>query len=347
MTFRSAANGGNCNECVWLAAEGLITETTADDFRRAVGGRRNVLVRLNSPGGIAIGGIKLGYALREVNASVVIGSTQFKKVGGYTQDEEGPGVCASACAFAFMGGLYRGANEKELGVHRVFLNDPNSLIAADADSMFQGGQMISALIVGYMQEMGIKSDIFSAIAQTDRDDIRFLTMSEMIEWGVLNKSWRQSIWSIDLTQSNPVAYTHSEFGPHHSARLEYSCDSQGQRLNLILRLPEPYIQDGSTGEDGDMTTLLAERAELEFLKGGTPVQNSTPNLLNRHADDQFVYGSIEDTGTIEAVLIADEVSMSLYSSFSAARQYDDFEMMSPTFSLQRSARAIRLIKKNC
>lgn len=347
MTFKGAANGGNCNECVWLAAEGRITETTADDFRQAVGSRRNVLVRFNSPGGIAIGGIKLGYALREANASVVVGSTQFRKVDGYTQDEEGPGVCVSACALAFMGGQYRNANENELGVHRVFLNVPDKPFTTDADGMLREGQMISALIVGYMLEMGIKTDIFSAIAQTDRNSIRFLTIPEMIEWGVLNKSWRPSGWSIDLTRINPVAYTLSEFGSQHSARLEYSCNNQSQRLSLSLRLPESYIQDDSTREDGGAINLLTEHAELEFLKDGIPVQNSKPNLLKRHADDQFLYGTIEDNGIIESTLIADVVAMSLYSSFWATRQYDDFEMMTPTFSLQHSARAIRLIKKNC
>lgn len=347
MTFKPAANGGNCNDCVWLAAEGRITETTADDFRRAVKGRRNVLIRLNSNGGNALGGMALGFAFRDMNASVVIGSTGFNKVSGFTQDEEKTGTCVSACAFAFMGGLYRSASDNELGVHRVFLNDPDSLIPNDNDNMLREGQMISALIVGYMQEMGIKPDIFSAIAQTDRDAIRYLTTTEMAEWGILNRSWRSSIWSIDLTRSSPAAYTLSEFGPHHTARLEYSCDGRGQQLNLILRLPQSYIQDGRSGLNGDMAEILAHDIEVTFFKEGRQVLDFKSVLLNRHADDQFVYGTIEDASVIQAILIADEVSMSLYPSFVAARQYDQFEMMTPTFSLQRSVRAIRLISRNC
>jgi len=346
MTFKEAANGGNCNDCIWVAAEGRITESTAEEFRRAVEGKRSVLVRLNSLGGSALGGIALGYAFRAANVSLVIGSTAFKKVDGYTQDGETVGACVSACALAFMGGLYRNAGENELGVHRVFLDDPGGTIAANNDAMLRDGQIISALIVGYMQEMGIEPNIISAIAQTDRDVIRYLTTAEMKEWGILNKSWRFSDWSIDLTQRSPIAYTLSEFGPHHTARLEYSCDKKGQRLSVVLRLPDSYIKDGWSGI-GNMADILAQNIEVNFLKDRTSMSDSEIALVDRRADDQFVSGTVEDAAVIQAMLLADEVKMTLYPNNVTARQYEDFEMMEPTFSLRRSTRALQLLQRSC
>lgn len=346
MWFKPAANGGNCNGCVWLAAEGRITENTAEDFRRAAQGRRDVLVRLNSNGGSALGGISLGYALRDLNASVVIGSTKFQKVDGYTEDGEEPGFCVSACALAFMGGIHRNAKDNELGVHRVFMNDPGNKITPDNDGMLRDGQIISALIIGYMQEMGIKTDIFSAIALTDRDEIRYLTTEEMVEWRVLNNSWRTNVWNIDISRRGPAAFTISEFGPSHTARLEYLCINGKANLAIKLRLPDSYIQDKWSGI-GDPYGILASEIEIKFSKTDSQLHVIRSELLNRYRDETYLYGFINNSEVVKAVMIYEEIEISLTADMVSGRQYSDYTMSIPKFSLENSSRAISLIAKWC
>lgn len=347
MKFRDAHSGGNCNACAWLAAEGLITETTADEFRRAARGKRNVLVRLNSSGGSALGGIALGYAFRELGATVIVGRTEdYDGMPGYDLQSEKSGVCLSACGFAFMGGLFRYADDGELGVHRVFINDPEAILPMDNDGMFQSGQLMSALIVGYLIEMGIDPDVFSTIVQTGRDDIRFLTTYEMDKWGILNTSWRSVPWAIDLSSNNPVAFTISSLGPHHFARLEYFCKSRRPTLRISLRLPQSYLTGGWSGI-GDMASLLPDDIELFFSRAGSPQWEFVASLSERQVNDEYVYGFIHDSSALEAAMRADQVEMRLHASMVAMRQYEHSAMMSPTFSLRQSARAINLIASNC
>src|ERR1700736_6446981 len=65
MTFTLAGNGGNCNGCEWIAAEGPITQRTPPDFEAFlklfgtdVDGRETV--RLSSNGGNLVAGLELG-----------------------------------------------------------------------------------------------------------------------------------------------------------------------------------------------------------------------------------------------------------------------------------------------
>ena len=50
------------------------------------------------------------------------------------------------------GGLFRYADDGELGVHHVFINDPEAILPMVNDGMFQSGQLMSALIVGHLKK---------------------------------------------------------------------------------------------------------------------------------------------------------------------------------------------------
>ena len=74
-------------------------------------------VRLNSPGGDLAGGIRLGELIRKLKLDTEIGVTEPDSYGHW---KTAPGLCASACAFAFLGGLSRRASGGELGVHQFY-----------------------------------------------------------------------------------------------------------------------------------------------------------------------------------------------------------------------------------
>jgi hypothetical protein len=67
---------GHC--CMWIAAEGEITMQTPDDFKaflKTNSGYWGPTVRLNSPGGSLLAGIKLGEMFREGGFSTEVGAT--------------------------------------------------------------------------------------------------------------------------------------------------------------------------------------------------------------------------------------------------------------------------------
>src|SRR5947209_19946303 len=90
MTFR-VVPAQNCRSCApEILAVGFITLESPDEFRAAagkIGGA--VVVRLASPGGNLVGGLRLGQAVRELGAATTVARGSR---------------CVSACAYAFLGG---------------------------------------------------------------------------------------------------------------------------------------------------------------------------------------------------------------------------------------------------
>ncbi len=126
MHFESETTGGN-HCCQWIQATGDISEETATNFERFFKNTQFVphAVRLNSPGGRLAGGILLGQKFRELGVSTEVGSStsstyeiNSRKFKLYS---EAPGYCASACAYAYLGGVARTLDEgSKIGFHRFY-----------------------------------------------------------------------------------------------------------------------------------------------------------------------------------------------------------------------------------
>ena len=90
-------------------------------------------IEFNSPGGSLLGGIRLGRAIRMLAMNTSIGKTvlnsAFEEHSFYHTEK---GICFSACAYAFLGGLTRVANGGEYGVHQFYtdalLKDPEGKV---------------------------------------------------------------------------------------------------------------------------------------------------------------------------------------------------------------------------
>ena len=114
MTFKAVSTGGNrC--CWWTEAEGEITNETPFDFERFLSSEKSGggPIRFHSPGGSLFAALELGEAIRKRGFDTEVGRTN--------NSDKVPGVCASACAYAFMGGVGRYLEEgAKLGVHRFY-----------------------------------------------------------------------------------------------------------------------------------------------------------------------------------------------------------------------------------
>ena len=120
---------------------------------------------LNSPGGNLVEGLRLGYWIRNNNLSTEVGSVINSEEAGYDVELNEKGECYSACAIAFLGGVYRNAQAVPyLGFHRFYKNIPlnEMLNLFDHDDMAKNladAQILDSYIVKYMVEMGVDARI--------------------------------------------------------------------------------------------------------------------------------------------------------------------------------------------
>lgn len=177
---------GNAIESCFILADGEITSTTPADFidyletKDAEGGQ----ILLNSRGGNLGAGLALGRIIREHGYHTHIGVWRENDHFG---EMDSAGVCESACAYAFLGGIVRriGSSAK-LGFHQVSLARPASHDFS-FDQTMQDTQRISSQLVSYVTEMGVDARIFAVGAMTSPDDMAYPSREDLDNFGIITR----------------------------------------------------------------------------------------------------------------------------------------------------------------
>jgi hypothetical protein len=211
LRFELHGNGGNCNGCEWLAADGEITIDSADRLlaylqkEKLPDWRGSVL--LNSPGGNLIGGIKLGEAIRKQGMSTEIGRSVPDGALDWTHQKH-EGACVSACAFAFLGGVSRSVGGK-IGVHQFYneaaIVNPSAKVFNAID--FSAQQLLSALLIDYVMHMGVDPRLVVMASSISPTEVHYLSQEEAEELKVSWEPQKFEPWSIDAYGNGVVAYT--------------------------------------------------------------------------------------------------------------------------------------------
>jgi len=147
MRFLVAENGAER----WIAAEGLITDRTADEFQIFLGGLEDgpSTVILNSTGGRLAAGLALGRAIRDAGLATRVGDTRDCEGGARL----GRGLCASSCAYAFLGGVTRAVGaEGNVGFHGIF--PAGGQPAINPETLRIATEEAQATLRDYVAEMG-------------------------------------------------------------------------------------------------------------------------------------------------------------------------------------------------
>ncbi len=229
MTFYLAGNGGNCVGCEWVAAQGEITSDTPEVFQRFVEehGSPYHLV-LHSPGGSLLAGIRLGELIRETGATTMIGETVSMGAEYGNAKETVPGVCASACAFAFMGGQERYVDDlDQLGVHQFY----------SADDTAVDSEIVQAL-VGYSLihtlRMGIDAGVIVAASGTSPDDIHWFSQEELVAFGLDTSGTLTDPWKLEPYRSGLVLATRVHTSTRRTVAVTFFCRTETRRWHLLL-----------------------------------------------------------------------------------------------------------------
>jgi len=161
MEFTYQGTGGNCSDCVWILAEGVIAPETDNAFARFLERNKEYVentaltIEFNSPGGDLQAATRLGRLIRDLGWDTHVGyhyapgtpSDEMLPLGEFPDGDPKlkPSKCMSACAYAFLGGVARDVMEGvELGVHQ-FSDQKNSSSAA---------QLLQGALAQYVEEMG-------------------------------------------------------------------------------------------------------------------------------------------------------------------------------------------------
>jgi len=213
-------------------------------------------VEISSPGGSLMAGMKLGKIYRASEFDTEIGrSDPTDKTGTL------PGQCFSACSLAFLGGKWRYMRNGSLyGVHRFYFNKST---AQEGDI----AQMVSAVVVQYMRDMGIDPELFSEMTAAGRDNIILLPESELLRLNVINNGQSPAVWSVE--SANGVVYLKGQrdtvFGTN---KFVMACSTQGVDLTIML---DP-VANGPLPPTGAISLVADEREyRIENFLNGEPV----------------------------------------------------------------------------
>jgi hypothetical protein len=189
MSFRLAklegrACGARCPRVI--VAEGVIEEDTPQTFIAflqsiaAVPDLRDVIV-LNSPGGRVVASMRLGAALRQLRAAVIV--ARFGNDD--TLELPSAGQCMSACVYAMMGGVRRIVPpESRLGIHRMSSQDTSVSFGrafAPAATSYASDDMVDAL-AGYAAQMGVSPTVIRVAERIPPQDIHIVSPAELRRW---------------------------------------------------------------------------------------------------------------------------------------------------------------------
>ncbi|PUA17811.1 hypothetical protein [Glaciimonas sp. PCH181] len=239
-----------------IYADGEITDNTAQEFKAFVMANKieNAMVLLNSGGGSLVEGMRLGSAIRELGFDTGIATYSNGKM-----IEQG--TCASACAYAFAGGIGRNYLGKgtRLGIHQFYSADPNV--------SNQASQEVSGLIVAYLQKMGVDAFAFSAASFVGKENMLWLTVEDAEKLQFANDGAFPT--TAELKQSKTDTYLKVEQRRiNGTARLLFFCN------NKHIALTGGLV---TTEEDAKNKDDWATRTYLNFDNNTIQLETRTKN----------------------------------------------------------------------
>lgn len=225
----------------WIQAEGAIDAGTVERFiaylEREPSVRR---IRFNSPGGNLMEGIRLGEELRRRGFATEVGGHEphpdWPNMPYWDFTRRTPGICASACAYAFMGGIERRISLGSLlGVHQFYTalrgegsdDAPQVLIREGIE------QEISSVLLDYMLRMGVNGRVLVNAGLRGPDEMHWIEAGEeALELGLLYEPTSWLDWNIRLSGDGVVAESVRADGEYEMNAL--CVRNEGAYFNIIV-----------------------------------------------------------------------------------------------------------------
>jgi hypothetical protein len=140
------------------------------------------VVLIHSPGGTVVGAMQLGLLFRRIGAAVIVARTV--SAPGSDQIQIVPGLCMSACVYAFFGGKRRVVpSVSHLGIHRMAIyettHDPSG--GSMVTRSYGTDDIVSALST-YARLMGVNPQVIDYAETIAPESIHIVTPREILRW---------------------------------------------------------------------------------------------------------------------------------------------------------------------
>jgi len=348
MDFKHVTTGGNCLTCSFVRADGIITSETPERFiaflkNSDYSNYSGVDVHLNSPGGNLTGGVRLGASFRKLAISTVVSQSRIKEKYENSKwhllDPQFAGddaICASACSFAFAGGVERYATSNvrpervgfqkigRIGVHQFYnpiaMNSPDKKVLSANDAIED--QRIISLLLSYLKEMDISAEMLQLATSTDPSEMHWMSVEELRATKMDNASFATTFIE---AYKNGVAIVEFRYQRMDAAiRNEIWCKDGRLQLFVTLRwkggaLLKPgtewqLYENMTVGSSGPSVTLVKYKSswdgDTEVVQMTLAVQGvEAKQLVNlRHFD-------FWDGSSRYATRAAEQLSFSLPDGF--------------------------------
>lgn len=186
---------------IFIQATGKITADTPAEFDRFLATYDATLSRelnLHSRGGNLMAGLQLGEKIRKAGYNTSIGrSVQLDEA--MEVFEYSSSICASACAYAFLGGVTRSYDKKSVyGLHRFGLVG-DELSGDDA-------QVIGGILASYVQRMGVDQAVLQVASSASFQDGLFEVPVAMAEaMRVIYDASGKTSFAVEIHNDKPIA----------------------------------------------------------------------------------------------------------------------------------------------
>lgn len=185
---------------------------------------------LNSPGGDLAGGIDLGRYIRKLGLDTCLAPSYSRVPANRMASEDVFAknvICASACAFALVGGTNRLIEDQaKLGVHQFF---GKSGQIGDANT-----QLTVVALAGYLEEMGINRELLDIASLTPAHDMYWLSSAEIRRLRIDNSTVEMSNWRLEALNDGTVVAMIKQTKPDTQNQVTLMLyKHQGQPLLLI------------------------------------------------------------------------------------------------------------------
>lgn len=306
MRFFTGWSGGNHAGAEWIAGEGTITEKTPSDFLRFLDENRSLegissTIYLDSPGGNLRAGLELGLLFRERRFNTAVGRTTPLE-----QDSGNPaptktqtiksGLCASACAYAFLGGNNRSASTGEVGFHQFYTESTlkNALTPSFNAMDISQTQATVGVIALYLKELSIDPEVLFLASTQEPNQIAFPTIAEMRRLRIINTIDQPQAepWRIEPVGAGAVVVTRIEVDAFTEKRIALHCRRSAPDI-IVLRgawtYPNPErLGVGQPGAGRRLTDELRKAIFDSSLIIGNQTVRTHPGvsgLIDARVDD--------------------------------------------------------------
>lgn len=255
-------------------------------------------IYLNSPGGDLAAGLALGRLFRAARMTTFIGRPTFLSKSNPASARK-PIMCASACAYAYLGGMWRWApaSGAPFGVHQFYL--PNTTTAKVGEI-----EAASGVVVAYLHEMGINPDVFTLASTAAPNQVVWLSGNEMLQLGLANNGVAPIKATYKLVAGVPYLLLdqQSRDGEH---KIDVICAPASVALQAIYIVgrdrAEQIVHRGieSYFSVDSKQRLPARHSSLEVANGAVTFYTTLPkSILGRIAESRSIGAWVDDQNGI-------------------------------------------------